>query len=108
MRGGITCANSVARVDAVDSFLLFLLFTDFSQINQKKRRSEASKFSLQIHELVFYFCSDGVDASRLFNDELGAEHIERPWDQNEVYKFDISLFSLIGVVSNGIGLGVES
>ena len=49
-----------------------------------------------------------MDASRFFNDLLGAEHIERPWDQNEVYKFDISLFSLIGVVYNGIGLGVES
>ena len=37
MRGGITCANSVARVDAVRLFLLFLLFTDFSLVYQKKK-----------------------------------------------------------------------
>jgi hypothetical protein len=44
MRVGLTCANSVSRVDAVDSVFLFMLVPVFSQINHKKRCSEASKY----------------------------------------------------------------
>jgi len=78
MIGGPICASSVARAD-VDFFFLLLLFPVFSQINPKKG---ALKFSLLIHERVFYFCSDGVDVSRIYqkismtswelNIELGA------------------------------------
>jgi hypothetical protein len=81
MIGGPTCANSVARAD-VDNFFSSLVIPSFLTNQPEKRCHEASKFSLLIHELVFYFCSDGVDVSRIYqkismtswelNIELGA------------------------------------